>query len=824
MASVPDHTIDLSRVPLEDVYKHLRCDENGLTTEEAARRPNFGRDSESERTHVVMQFLSFLWNPVSWMIEVTALGLLVLSGGRHRSPDWPTFLGITTIFSMNSVLGVILERRAFNATRSLKQSAKTLAGIAKVKREGRWSDIGPSQLVPGDVIALTPKDIVPADCRITAGELYIANLEKRIQVGDLCLRGWTVGHRGGAEAIVFARGNKTHTYDQSITGIHSILAQIALFCLSVIVVFVVAEALVLSAGFQYSYHRGLGAILVVLIGSTPIALPTVVSAALSSGVDGLASRGILTTRATAVEELARVTVLCVDQNIAMSEEKDILIDTRAYGRFTTADALLMAAYSQSIPPPQVSTPHPLRNEYIGGGPLGHPDIEIAHWQPHDVVSGPLQVTYRTRGSTHLRRVAKGMLGHIVDMCTRNRTTVIEEQLEADIEDFAHQGMTSLGIAYEELDGDDPESEGNGFELVGIVGFGPPLRENTEQAVTELLALGVQVKMVAPHQSAIAKAIARRAGLGDIVFPGKVFKDQEYQGKTLDALILEADGFAGVGLHETRHLLERLRCMGHTCAMIGIEPSPANVGITVDRLGGDFVTTQPCLPAVVETIRISRQIFWRLRGCFVYACAICIRTLLCFPLLQFIHKIDFPPFMIFLVALATNLAVLTLGVDRAVSRTRPGRWIFVEIISYSTVYGVCLMLSTIFFVQLTTKNEFQQAFGLSLSPLQRQADNQLRMLIYLQVAQISHALIFFVIHSQRLSFFHRPSNVLLGVFCLAQMTSSIVAAYGNWGFAGVQAVNAKWIGIVWVWNIIWFIPLELLKFGIGSLWATTRLEA
>ncbi|KAF7374627.1 Plasma membrane ATPase [Mycena sanguinolenta] len=757
MSSVAGPAIDLALAPLEDVYKHLQSDKNGLTTEEAARRREFGRDSESARTHVIIQFLSFLWNPAA------ATG----------PPDWPTFLGIIMLLCINSLLGLFMERRAFNAAKSLKQSTKTFAANAKVKRDGSWSDIDRARLVPGDIIALTRKDIVPADCRITAGDLYVANLEKRIRVGDLCFRGWIVEYCDCAEAIAFSKGNKpadTRSHGRCTNDIHGILAQIALFCLAAIVVFVVAEALVLYVGFHYSYHRGLGAIVVLLIGSIPIALPTVVGVALSVGVAELASLGVLATRAAAVEELARVTVLSVDQTTAMTEEKDIIIDSRAYGRFTTADVLLMAAYSQSIPPPQVSTSRLFRNEYVGGGTIG---------------------TSRHRDNT-LATSSCCMVGHIIEMCTRNRTNALEDQLEADVEEFARQGVPCLGIAYEELDGDNPESEGNGFELVG----------------GELLALGVQVKMVSSDQSAIAKAIGRRAGLGDNMFPGKVFKDKEYQGRTLGALILEADGFAGVRLLEIQQLLERLQYMGHICAMVGIEPSLANVGITVDRLGGDFATTQPCLPAVVDAIRISRQIFWRLGDGFVYACAICIRTVLCFPLLQFIYKVDFPPFMIFLVALATNLAVFTLAVDRVVPHTRPGQWIFTEIIINSTVYGLYLMLSTILFVQLTTKNHFQRAFGLSLTFAQPQHDNQLRMLIYLQVAQISHALIF-VIRSQRLCFFHRPSNVLLGIFCLAQTSSFIVAAYGNWGFAGVQAVDAKWIGVVWIWNMFWFIPLELL---------------
>jgi H+-transporting ATPase len=49
------------------------------------------------------------------------------------------------------------------------------------------------------------------------------------------------------------------------------------------------------------------------------------------------------------------------------------------------------------------------------------------------------------------------------------------------------------------------------------------------------------------------------------------------------------------------------------------------------------------------------------------------------------------------------------------------------------------------------------------------------------------------------------------FCLAQLIATIIAVYGDWGFTHVKGVSGGWIGIVWVWNIIWYIPLDLVKF-------------
>ncbi|KAG6828304.1 hypothetical protein H0H93_014959 [Arthromyces matolae] len=62
---------------------------------------------------------------------------------------------------------------------------------------------------------------------------------------------------------------------------------------------------------------------------------------------------------------------------------------------------------------------------------------------------------------------------------------------------------------------------------------------------------------------------------------------------------------------------------------------------------------------------------------------------------------------------------------------------------------------------------------------------------------------------------RPSVALFLAFCIAQLISSIIAAYGNWGFTNIQAISGGWIGIVWVWNIVWFIPLDWIKFAMKA---------
>ncbi|KAJ6624073.1 hypothetical protein B0H10DRAFT_2162340 [Mycena sp. CBHHK59/15] len=762
---------NLWNLPLVDVYKRLQCDEDGLAEGEAARRLEIERRrSTQKRQGELFQFLSFLWNPVCWMMELCALGLLALSSGRHHLPAWRTFLGITALLCVNSIIGLCAERRAYNVARTLMDSANIPPNVrAKVKRAGLWSEIDVSKLVPGDIVSLHAEDIAPADCRITrviAHGVYVRDQEhfsNKMEVGD---RGARVSSGECEVVIIYSGGSTFSARSGALRGqskrstatdnLHSIVAQLALFCAAVISLGTIAEILVLYAGFHDSYHRGIDNIFVLLIGGIPIALPTVLSVTLSFGVGMFAEHRVLVNRVAAVEELARVTTLCVEMSGVLVEDEMVIDEVKTYGPFDTDEVRLLAAYANSTKDLN-NTSSDSFGDYYAGGAAGHPDIEIFGWKALSYVSA--QVTYRAKGSGKLQRVAKGMAGHIIERCTRNRTAALEDQFGADLEECARRGMRVVSVAHEELEGDDPEADGNGFELVGLLGLLKPPREDAARAVEAARALGVQVLMTTGEQLAIAKEAGRRIGLGDHMFPGRVFRDgplaRPYA--TLDELILETAGFAGLARVQRQQLIQRLQHMGHFCAMIG-----------------DLMSTQAGLSSVVDVIRDSRKVFERMRSSFIYTCALTIRTVLCFAILV---------------------------VDHAIPSATPSSWDLTAIFYYASAYGLHLTLSTVIFVIVTVQTTFfQRTFGVLLSPSQPQYDNQLRMLVYLQVAMISHALVF-VVRTPGFLFASRPSTVVLGVFSVWQVVLSVIARYGNCGFARVHT------------NLIWFVPLDWIKIAV-----------
>ncbi|KAL0565535.1 hypothetical protein V5O48_015506 [Marasmius crinis-equi] len=839
--------VDLETIVIEDVFKLLQCDENGLEPEEARRRLElFGPNKlESEEQNPFLQFLGFMWNPLSWVMEAAALVAIAFSNGEHRAPDWPDFAGIVLLLFVNSAIGFYEERNAGNAVKALMDS---LAPKAKVKRKGQWSEIESSELVPGDMVAFKIGDIVPADCRLTEAinvsidqaALTGESLPQSKKTGDQCFSGSTC-KQGEAEGVVISTGANTFFgraaslvgQDDDTTGhLQKILAQIGSFCLIAIGLFIFLELVILYGHYDYTYRRGLDNILVILIGGIPIAMPTVLSVTLAVGAQQLAKHKAIVTRITAIEELAGVTILCSDKTGTLTTNK-LTIDKatiRTYGPFSADDVILLAAYASrtenqdAIDMSVVSA--------IGDTSRARAGIKLLDFKPFNPVDKRTEITYLDESTGKLKRVTKGMTGIIIELCTRNKTNELEDKLEADVEEYAQRGLRALAVAYEELDGDDPSAEGNGFELIGLLAIFDPPRDDTKQTIDDAIALGVKVKMVTGDQLAIAKETGRRLGLGDHMYPAKVLKDGPAPGgkhASLDEMILDADGFAGVFPEHKYEIVKRLQGLGHLCAMTGDGAndapalSRANVGIAVEgatdaaRGAADIVLTEPGLSTIVHAIRGSRVIFQRMRNYSIYACAITIRIVVCFAILSFAYNFDFPPFMILIVALLNDGTIMTLSVDRVLPSMTPDSWDLAEIFAYAVAYGIYLTMSTLVLVIVIFETSFfQDAFGATLetsNPIDRN-DRQLHMVVYLQVAIISQALIF-VTRSHGFFFMERPSTALMGAFCIAQLVSTIIAVYGDWGFTQVQGISGAWVGIVWVWNIIWFLPLDLIKFAMKA---------
>lgn len=183
----------------------------------------------------------------------------------------------------------------------------------------------------------------------------------------------------------------------------------------------------------------------------------------------------------------------------------------------------------------------------------------------------------------------------------------------------------------------------------------------------------------------------------------------------------------------------------------------------------------------------------------------------------------------ILAILNDGTIMTISKDRVKPSPYPNSWNLSEIFTIAIFYGIYLAASTIVFFAVIVKTSFfQDHFGVDAFPQAPASSgidgynyHKLHSIIYLQVSTISQALIF-ITRSRGLFFMERPSLVLVCAFVLAQLIATFIAVYATWGFTEIEGCGWAWAAIVWVWNVIWFFPLDLVKVTANSPRPITRI--
>ncbi|GJN29991.1 hypothetical protein PR202_gb18263 [Eleusine coracana subsp. coracana] len=323
MDAISNETVDLEHIPVEEVFEHLKCNREGLTTDAAQQRIN--------------------------------------------------------MFGYNK-----LEEK-------------------QVLRDGTWSELDASLLVPGDIISIKLGDIIPADARLLEGDPL--------------------------------------KIDQVLTSIGN-------FCICSIAAGMTIELIVMYAVHERKYRQIIDNLLVLLIGGIPIAMPTVLSVTMAIGSHKLAQQGAITKRMTAIEEMAGMDVLCSDKTGTLTLNKlsvdKTLIEVFARG-IEKDDVILMAARASRLENQDaidfaIVSMLPDPKEARAG-------IQEVHFLPFNPTDKRTALTYLDAGGK-MHRVSKGAPEQILNLSSNK--SEIERKVHHVISNYAERGLRSLAVACDQL--------------------------------------------------------------------------------------------------------------------------------------------------------------------------------------------------------------------------------------------------------------------------------------------------------------------------------------------------------------------------------------
>ncbi len=317
----------------EEIYAELRTSDNGLTLEEVNKRLQFYGENklpEAKKITLLEIILHQFLNPLIFILLVAAIASVVIG-------EWKDAIFILLVIIINSVLGAYQE---YNAEKSAISLQKLMKIKARVRREGKETEVPAEEIVPGDIVLLESGMKVPADMRLfevsgleidesllTGESIPVKKqtgiLQENLGVAErknMAFAGSTV-QKGRGMGVVVCTGPDTQVgkISQEVTEsasakpplvhrMEKFIKQISIFIISLGIILAVVlrmQGMDLTAIFFF--------VVALAVSAIPEGLPVALTVALSIATKRMAKRNVIVRKLTSVESLGSCTVIASDK-------------------------------------------------------------------------------------------------------------------------------------------------------------------------------------------------------------------------------------------------------------------------------------------------------------------------------------------------------------------------------------------------------------------------------------------------------------------------------------------------------------------------------
>ncbi len=332
----------------KDTVRFLRSDvSRGLRTREARRRlSRLGPNKIRKRKRPGL--LQILLSQFSDLMVLTLLAATVISALMGEIID---SVVIAAIVLLNAVLGTVQE---YKAEESLELLETFTPAWCRVLRDGVEVEVGREEIVPGDIVMLTPGVRVPADGRLI--QCKSLQLEEAALTGEAMpvtkdpevILPWrapvserknmvyagTLVARGTGLAVVTSTGMNTEMgriadllrdaesqktpLETKLDSLGKILLAICLGICAILAVIGLARGMPFHEILLTAVSLGVAAI--------PEGLPATVTLCLTMGVQTMARNGAVVRKLEAIETLGSVTVICTDKTGTLTRNQMEIVE------------------------------------------------------------------------------------------------------------------------------------------------------------------------------------------------------------------------------------------------------------------------------------------------------------------------------------------------------------------------------------------------------------------------------------------------------------------------------------------------------------------
>ncbi|MTD59608.1 cation-translocating P-type ATPase [Amycolatopsis pithecellobii] len=660
---------------IELLLRDLRSSRSGLTDREARRRLLSAGPNELRRRG------GWTW-PRQLARQFThplALLLWAAAGLAWAVGIEPVAIAVVVVILINAVFAFVQERHAERAVEAL---AAFLPPRAKVVRDNQVGVIDAVDLVPGDVLVIEEGDRISADARLIDGgvEVDLSTLTGESmpvyraadlldtqvpvqQARDLVFSGTTCTE-GQARAVVFATGMHTELgriaalsqrVERDESPLEKQVRRVAWLIAMISVVLGVAFLPIATFGAGLSFVNAVVFAVGLLVGNVPEGLLPVITLALAIGVRGLARRGAVVRRLSAVETLGSTDVICTDKTGTLTENRMRVTaiepprDDFALGRL--ASAIVLCNNARRAPDGTVAGDPTEVALLESAAELGQP-VDTAERDQHrrrQFHFDPARKRMSTVDDRPDGQVisAKGAPETMLPLChaelgaggmTAPLTARRRDELASLVDAQARQGRRVLAVAERRLTPGEEipttrEDAERDLVLLGLVAMVDPPRNEVAAAVADCHAAGIRIIVITGDHGLTATAIARQTGIvrGEPTVLNGTDLDRMTENE-LDALLTQTEEliFARSSPEAKLRIADALRATGHVVAMTGdgVNDAPAlrraDIGVAMGRSGTDvareaatMVLTDDNFATITAAVQAGRRVYDNIRKFIFY---------------------------------------------------------------------------------------------------------------------------------------------------------------------------------------------------------------
>ena len=661
-APVPDDLLKAAHDDPTTALGRLQSHAKGLTQEEAARRLQQFGPNEVAHEKPLPAWLR-LWrcylNPFNLLLTVLAC----LS---WFSADAKATIVIAVMVTLSTGIRFVQESRSHDAAEGLRAMVRNTSSVIRQQADStgpaQGKEIAQRDLVPGDLIALSAGDMIPADCRIlTARDLFVGQaamtgesvpVEKFVDQrspdagalgqSNLVFMGTNVVS-GAATALVVTTGGRTYfgTLATSVVavdptpnafqaGVNSVSWLLIRFALVMVPIVFFINGFTKGDWLQ-SFLFAVS----VAVGLTPEMLPMIVTSTLAKGAVLLSRKKVVVKRLDAIQNFGAMDVLCTDKTGTLTQDKiAVARNTDPFG--AASHAVLGFAFLNSY------YQTGLRN-LLDRAVLEHveqaeelkleQDYRKIDEIPFDFERRRMSVVVSRRDEHHVL-ICKGALEEVLSACTSLRLGPEADSAEASIDaavntkvraftqELAAEGLRVVAVAMKSMPPGQTTysvADESGLTLVGFLSFLDPPKDSAGPALQKLAAHGIVVKVLTGDNEYVTSHVCAQVGLSG----GPVLTGSEVEAMDDAALQVAANKhtqFARLTPSHKERIVRALRASGHVVGFMGdgINDAPAlhaaDIGISVDsavdiaKEAADIILLEKSLVVLVDGVVEGRTTF------------------------------------------------------------------------------------------------------------------------------------------------------------------------------------------------------------------------